>query len=185
MEWEPEYPVAIYKAHKLEAPSPPPPKTTKTTLDSPVNRIDDPESEGALADLVQPWSEQSNGHCETATVAGSGRDAIRALGLTKTGIAELSLAEAMTWMVWAGSSGGAHGRRRGAAAGRFGAWWALSALCDIPWPPDPDVLGEEASRLEWSWFDDGGPGTGWQLRLAIEDPEAGLAWAVAAIDLAD
>jgi hypothetical protein len=30
-------------------------------------------------------------------------------------------------MGWTAASGGAFGRRRGAAAGRFGAWWALAA----------------------------------------------------------
>ena len=39
-------------------------------------------------------------------------------------------AEAVAWLAWAGASGGAHGRRRGAAAGRFGALWLVAALAD-------------------------------------------------------
>jgi hypothetical protein len=42
-------------------------------------------------------------------------------------------------MAWAAASGGAHGPRPGAAAGRFAAWWAAATLTDLhaDWPPDP------------------------------------------------
>jgi hypothetical protein len=56
-------------------------------------------------------------------------------------------------------------------------------MADLPWPCDADVMGLAASRFRWFWFDDGSPGSGWALRLAIEDPESGLSWAVSAIDL--
>jgi hypothetical protein len=41
-----------------------------------------------------------------------------------------------------------------------------------------------ANELRWYLWDAGEPETGWVLRLAVEDPEAGLAWAVAAVDSA-
>jgi hypothetical protein len=40
-------------------------------------------------------------------------------------------------------------------------------------------------HLTFYWFDDGSPGTGWELRLAIEEVRSGLAWAIAAGDAAD
>lgn len=184
MEWEPVYPVASYRADKVDAPSPPPPEVDSLSLPTDVLRLDDLESEAALADLVQPWTEESNGQCETSTVEGTGAEAIRALGLTRARVGPLSAGQAIAWMAWAGASGGGHGRRRGAAAGRYGAWWAVAAIGDIPWPADPDAIGETMQRLTWQWFDDGGPGTGWELRLAIEDPRSGLAWAIAAVDSA-
>ncbi|MFQ5522803.1 MAG: DUF6183 family protein [Acidimicrobiia bacterium] len=183
--WEPRYPVATYKADKVEAPSPPPPVPKPTTLPSAAHRIADPVSEGALSDLVQPWTDESNGRCDTAAVEGDASAAVRALGLTRARMAPISLQEALAWMGWADASGGAHGRRRGAAAGRYGAWWVLASLADLDWPPRPDELGRAAQRFRWFWFDDGSPGTGWQLRLAVEDPESGLAWSVAAVDAAD
>lgn len=185
MDWEPVYQLATYKEDKVLTPSPDPPTSTEVTLPSEVTRIDDPISEGALSDLVQAWTEQSNGQCETASVEGNANDAVRALGLTRARMGEIDSDTALAWMGWAGASGGAHGRRRGAAAGRYGTWWALAALCDLDWPPDPDDFGAGAERLRWHWFDDGSPGTGWVLRLAIADPDAGLAWAIAAVDAAD
>jgi hypothetical protein len=86
-------------------------------------------------------------------------------------------------MGWAAASGGAHGRRRGAAAGRHLAWWATAVMADLVWPCLPADLGSAASRFDWFWFDDGSPGTGWALRLAIEDREGGLSWAISAVDL--
>lgn len=184
-DWEPSYPLATYKSDKVLTPSPKPAVVEEVSLPATVDRVDDPESEGALADLVQPWAEQSNGHCDTATVEGSALGAIRAIGLTRARVGSLSASEALSWMGWAGASGGAHGSRRGAAAGRYGAWWTIAILKDLDWPPNPGHIGDEARRLQWFWFDDGAPGTGWELRLAVEDPESGLAWAVAALDAAD
>jgi hypothetical protein len=135
-----------------------------------------------LFDLVQPWVTESNGRHEVATVEGDAELAVRALGLSRARLGEMSPADALGWMGWAGASGGAHGRRRGAAAGRYGAWWAVATLCDLDWPPDPDEMGNAARRLRYFWFDDGSPGTGWELRIAVSDPATGLAWALAAVD---
>ena len=184
-DWEPIYQVATYKPDKMEAPSPRPTAGAIEALTADVHLIDDPDSEGALSDLVSAWTTESNGRSQIATVQGGAAAAIAALGLNRAAITELEKANAVGWMAWAGASGGAHGRRRGAAAGRFGAWWALATLCDLDWPPDPDEVAEAVGRLAFYWFDDGSPGTGWNLRLAIEDPESGLAWAISAVDSAD
>ena len=185
MSWEGRYPVATYKSDKVETPSPKIPHLEEATLPEAADRVEDFQSEGALSDLVQPWTEQSNGRCETVSVSGSARHAVRALGLTRARLGSLEPSHAITWMAWAAASGGAHGRRRGAAAGRYGAWWAVATLRDLDWPPSPDEIGEAARALSWFWFDDGAPSTGWALRIAVEDPETGLAWAVAAVDEAD
>lgn len=185
LDWEPAYQLATYKPDKVETPAPRIPPLRGADLPAGFTRIEDTQSEEALYDLVAPWVTESNGRCDTATVEGSALDAVRALGLTRARVAEIDLGEAMRWMAWAGASGGAHGRRRGAAAGRYGTWWALTAICDLDWPPDPEAVAAGASRLRYRWFDDGAPGTGWHLRLALEDPQSGLAWAVSAVDSAE
>ncbi|HEX6221350.1 MAG TPA: DUF6183 family protein, partial [Acidimicrobiia bacterium] len=185
MPWEPTYPLATYKSDKVETPSPPPVEVSEAELPARVHSIDDSQSEGALFDLVQPWINESSGRYEVATVEGDERAAIRALGLTRARLGRMSPDRALSWMAWTGASGGAHGRRRGAAAGRYGAWWAIATLCDLDWPADPDELGGAVDRLTYHWFDDGSPGTGWALRVAIADPSTGLAWAIAALDSAD
>ena len=185
LDWEPDYPTATYKSDRLEAPSPKPPRGSAVALPEPAERLADPESEAALSDLVRPWVEESNGRCQTATVEGRSEQAGSALGPSRASITELAGKAALGWMAWAGASGGAHGRRRGAAAGRYGAWWVVATLSDLDWPPPPDQVKRALDRLRWFWFHDGSPGTGWELRLAIEDPASGLAWAISAIDSAD
>jgi hypothetical protein len=60
----------------------------------------------------------------------------------------------------------------------------LAALLDLDWPPPPEALAAELERLEWFLWSDRTPGTGWVLRLAVEDPDEGLAWALGAVDAA-
>ncbi len=183
--WEPEYSTPTYHSDRIEDPSPDPPDPQPVDLPDEVATVADLESEEALAQLVQPWTDESNGRCQTVTVEGDGFGAVRGLGLSTARMAAIDAKQAFSWMAWAGASGGAHGRRRGAAAGRYGAWWTVAALCDLDWPPDPDAIGRAANDLRWFWFDDGAPGTGWLLRIAVADPEGGLAWAVSALDWAD
>ncbi len=92
----------------------------------------------------------------------------------------------MAWLAWVGASGGAHGRRRGMAAGRFGAWWAVAALggVDDAWPVPADEMGTIVAELRWFAWDAWEPDTGWRFHLAVDDPAEGLAWAVAATDAA-
>jgi len=181
--WEPGYPLATYKRDKVEAPSPSLPDLEDAELPTDFETVDDPQSEAALADLVQPWTDESNGRCQTSVVAGDHLAAIRALGATLCRHSVIDASLGLAWMGWAAASGGAHGRRRGAAAGRHLAWWAVAVMADLPWPCAPGDLGSAATRFAWFWFDDGSPGTGWALRLAIEDPDSGLAWAISAVDL--
>ena len=99
-------------------------------------------------------------------------------------MAPLTPAEAMALMAWTAASGGAHGRRRGMAAGRFAAWWAAAAVTGLldDFPPDPHELGDAVAELRWWVWDEVGPRTGWSCRIAVEDPADGLAWALDATD---
>jgi hypothetical protein len=182
MPWEPVYQVATYKKDRVEAPSPPLPRTVVTDLTDGAAIIDDPQSTAALADLVEPWTDQSNGRCQTVAVEGSHVAAVAALGLPAARMGEIDTGGALAWIAWAAASGGAHGRRRGAAAGRYLAWWVVASLADLDWPVEPTTLGTAAGSMTWHWFDDGSPDTGWVLRLAIADLELGLAWAISATD---
>lgn len=187
--WEPAYSVATYSDDGIDAPSPPlPPADRFVVVEGAVRRTvteaDGDEVTPAVRQLLEPWTVSSNGRAEVVCVEGSAADALATLGIVQPRIASISAADAMAWLAWAGSSGGAHGRRRGGAIGRFGAWWVLASLGDLcdDWPVDPDDLGALAGELGWSWWDAGEPRLGWELQLAIEDPVDGLSWAISARD---
>ncbi len=184
--WEPDYPLATYRAHKLEvADVAPPTLHSVPTDDRAVEPLDDPEAARALAELAAAWKQESNGTVDTSCVAGDAPAAIAALGpVDDLRMGVISPAEALVVMAWAAASGGAHGRRRGMAYGRFSAWWAVAALVGglDDWPFDPEEMGEAAADLRWFRWDGGEPATGWSLRLAVEDRHRGRAWAVGATD---
>jgi hypothetical protein len=138
----------------------------------------------ALLDTTRTWSQESNGASDAAVVEGDAAHAVAALGGQSARFAALDSADALAYLAWAASSGGAHGRRPGGAAGRFGAWWVAAALTGLldDWPPDPDVLGDAMETLRWFAWDAGEPATGWRLQLAAEHAPSGRAWAVAAAD---
>lgn len=184
--WEPDYALATYEADRAQFPPPPRPTPRPVLLRHPAVALDDPVVRTALADLTRTWAVESNGRVETVAVEGHATGAIAALGVRSGRLVEITAAEAMAHMAWAAASGGAHGRRRGAATGRFRAWWALACLTglDEDWPVDPDALGQAAAELTWVWWDAAEPDTGWSLRLAVEDPADGLAWALNAADAA-
>jgi hypothetical protein len=183
--WEPAYPVAVYRAHEAQFPEGTPSRLAPVGLPAPPPAEDDPDACAALAELAGAWTTESNGRARAVAVAGDATGAVAAqTGAREARLGAVGLAPAMAAMAWAGASGGAHGRRRGMATGRFGAWWALVAVTTglDRWPPDPDELGEAATALRWYHWDTGAPGTGWSLRLAVEDPARDRAWAVDATD---
>ncbi len=183
--WEPNYAVAEYRSHDADFPSPPPPTGPATT----VEVQNDGESLGAtgvtrtLRDLVHPWT--ADGEATAVSVRGGVRSAVGALDGPEVRLTPMDAPDAFAWLGWAGASGGAHGRRRGAAAGRLDTWMILAELTGITqdWPPDASALGEAAARLRWYLWDAVGIGpTGWVLRVAVEDPERGVAHALNAHD---
>lgn len=184
--WEPRYPVAEYKADAADFGGPPPVEGWEGLEGEPAAVVADAEAGRALVDLATAWVTESNGRAEAVAVDGDAPGAVAALGARRGRLATVDLGHALTAMAWTGASGGAHGRRRGMATGRFAAWWALAALTGLldEWPVVPDELGAAAGSLRWYRWDAGDPETGWSLRLAVEDTERGRAWAVSAVDAA-
>lgn len=186
--WEPAYPVAEYTPHEAHFPAPqisrlPPPRALP---DRPAVTLSDAPTRRALTELALAWTTESNGRAEAVGVEGNAATAVAALGLRRARVGEISAAEGLAIAAWAGASGGAHGRRRGMAPGRFAAWWAVAAVAGLTdaWPVPPDELGQSAEQLLWYAWDAAEPETGWSLHLAIEDPAVGVAWAVTAVDTA-
>ncbi|MPZ89064.1 MAG: hypothetical protein GEU81_13545 [Nitriliruptorales bacterium] len=187
MDWEPVYALPRYRDRSAAFPQP---DVALRTLPPPGplpdgGAVDDDEAVRALRDTVETWVSQSAGSVAAVAVEGDAAVAVGALAQAHGGQAALlgiQPAEALALLQWAGASGGAYGRRPGGARGRFMAWWAAIALAGLSWPPDPDDLGQALAELRWYRWAPGAAEKGWILRLAIEDPIDGLAWAVDATD---
>lgn len=184
--WEPGYALATYSDDGIDAPSPArPPAASFTRTDVALAaRVDDTSVTLAVRQLFDTWTAASNGRVEVVCVEGTAAQAIAALGVPSPALAAISPGDALAWLAWAGASGGAHGRRRGAATGRFGAWWLLASLGDLldEWPVQPGELHALADDLRWYWWDAGEPALGWEVQLAVDDPAEGYAWAISAHD---
>ena len=187
--WEPDYPLATYRPHKLEVADVPEPAglghaVPAPPAGAPATAGDHLEATRALEELAMTWRQESNGKVGAVAVVGDAAAAVAALGPTQLRIVEVPPANALAVMAWTAASGGAHGRRRGMAYGRFSAWWAVAALAGglDRWPFDSDQLGAAAAALRWFRWEPGSPEGGWSLRLAAEDPATGTAWAVEARD---
>lgn len=184
--WEPSYPLATYEAEKANFSDVAAPALGAVEATAPAPRVDDPEACRALVELVTTWTTESEGQAEAVAVTGDARGALGALGRDRARLESVSAHHAVAAMAWAAASGGAHGRRRGMAPGRFAAWWTVGALAGLldAWPLAPAAVGDAAASLRWYRWDAGAPDTGWSLRLAVEDPDEGLAWALSATDTA-
>lgn len=189
--WEPAYPVAEYRADGASFPTPLPAPTAfeDVALVAGARTADDHETVRALAELCRTWTTESNGRAHAAAVHGDAAAALSAVVAEAdvARMAEITPAQGMARMAWAAASGGAHGRRRGMAAGRFAAWWTAAALGGLldDFPPEATELGDAIGELRWWAWDVGGPDSGWSCRLAVEDPADGLAWALDATDTTD
>jgi hypothetical protein len=185
--WEPAYELARYTEVGADFPAPTLPGADPADW-SPVEpgrgELLDDDVDIAVRQLVEPWLTASNGQLDVVCVDGDAGAALGALGVRRARTVVLDPATALAWLAWAGASGGAHGRRRGAASGRFGAWWTLAALGDLvdDWPLEPTELGELAQELRWYRWDAFEPALGWSLQLAVEDPAHRVAWAITARD---
>lgn len=187
LEWEPAYAVATYRDDGADFPHPaiaapdwqrvvgaPGTAVTGTGVDDAVA--------AAVHDLVSGWTTRSNGTWAVSQ-ADQVDGAIAALADGDAQRAAADPGDAMALAAWAGASGGAHGRRRGAAGGRQRAWALVAATAGLDLPWDPDAVGRAAaSTTWWTWRDASAP-TGWTLRLAWSTPRG--AWAVGACDRAD
>jgi Family of unknown function (DUF6183) len=184
--WEPQYALPQYSDHDCAAPAP--------ILDlAPFNSVrcarasvdPDPDIEAAVRGIVEAWTTQSNGRLSFAAVSGGVDSALGALGLSEARISPLEPAQVMSLVAWAGASGGAHGRRRGGAQGRFSAWWFATAMADAldEWPLPQGTLRAEMEELQWFAWTTNEPAQGWQLQLAVEDPFNDMSWAFSARDM--
>ena len=185
--WEPSYPVSTYTDAGAEHPEPSSSgRLEPVTLDRHPVVVEDAATESAVRQLVDAWTASSTGRAEVVCVEGSHLDALAALGLRSARVAEIPAGEALARLAWAGASGGAHGRRRGMAIGRFSAWWVLGAIGDLhdPWPPTDDDVEELLGELRWYRWDAHEPEGGWRLQLAVENEPERVAWAINASDAA-
>jgi hypothetical protein len=183
-EWEPVYCLASFRADHVEVAEVWEPRERMTLVDPRSGEeLDEPELVGALLDLVTPWTTESNGAARAVVVDGGAREAVSLLAYEPFLIGPLGSAEALQRMAWAAASGGAHGRRRGAAFGRLAAWNVASLLVEQRWPPAPERLGQAVGELTWSRWEEDPAQEGWSLRLAVADERAGWAAAVAATDV--
>jgi hypothetical protein len=183
--WEPVYEPPVYDDNGVSAPTPQlniAPATEVTCI--PASTDEDPDIEAALRSVVEAWTTQSNGRVSFAAVSGGIDSALGALGLVRARVSPLEPSQVMALVAWAGASGGAHGRRRGGAQGRFGAWWFATAMADAldEWPLPPGTLRAEMEELQWFTWTTNEPTLGWQLQLAIWDPFNDMSWAFTARD---
>ena len=182
--WEPTYTLATYRADHVEVAEPWTPKTAAVEIDpEPSTVIADSELEDTLIEVVQPWVSESSGAARAVIVEGDARGAVSNLTFERLTIGPLSPEEAIQRVAWAAASGGAHGRRRGAAFGRFMAFYLVSVLGDLGWPAPPDAIGATAARFRWFYWDEGAIEEGWVFRIALEHPDDGWAAAIGATDL--
>jgi hypothetical protein len=187
--WEPEYQYATYHPDRVETPPPLLPPMAEVEPRSDPDRSDRrdlaagrPFVATALASLAATWVDESNGRCLVVAAEGGVDGAMAVFGLRRAMAAEISPATGFAWMAWAAASGGAYGRRKGAAAGRFAAWWAAAAVSDLEFPCAADELGNSIAGLRWFAWSDLAADTGWSFRLAIHDPDEKVTWAISAGD---
>jgi hypothetical protein len=182
--WEPTYALATFKPAYVEVAEPWSPRAPleEATLGK-AETIDDPILRDTLLDLVMPWTNESNGAAQASVVEGDAIAAASALTFDRLRVGRLEPDEAVQQMAWAAANGGAYGRRRGAAFGRFLAFYASAVLTGLDWPAHGDDLGGAVSELHWYRWDEGSEEEGWSLRLAVEDEADGWAAAISATDV--
>jgi hypothetical protein len=184
--WEPDYPVATYQPEGGDFPRAEVTVGARGSDGAPPGRpgpaLPEDDTVRALLDLVGAWTAESGGRATAVVVEGAAEVAAAAVGAGDIG--PVQPADALALMAWCGASGGAHGRRRGMAPGRFGAWWAVAAAAGLldEWPADPDRMGEAVTRLGFWGFEPLGRPTGWRLGLVIANPDLNRSWAISARD---
>jgi hypothetical protein len=183
--WEPEYFVPVYERDRVEEPGPEPIRGRALELpENAAELVTDIAVEEAVRDLVRPWTVHSDASVRVACVHGEVAHAIAALGVSDVRGAWVDAGEALATLGWAGSSGGRHHRRRGAASGRDLAWVTAGALAGFE-PGErlqARAIGEAVSELRWYTWSASDVSSGWILRMAVEDPTDGIAWAIDAVD---
>ncbi len=182
--WEPEYPLAAYNDDGVIDEMP----NLDVEWEPCGTQSAEPMNDDAVVEfarMMSPWTSQSEGTARAVVVEGETHEALGALGMRDVRLSPLEPAEALRWLAWAASSGGAHGKRRGAATGRSEALWLLSVFTGLSdeWPDSFAELGDVIDSLEWFAFTTPDhPGLGWWLQMVVVDPEEGLALGLVARD---
>jgi hypothetical protein len=192
-DWEPSYPVAIYSDDGVQADAPYDSWTHEwveiSADENKATQVDDEDTESALRSLVEPWTAASSGRARCIVAEGNLGPLVNTLGRQSVRVTDLTSRQALQWLAWCGASAGSHGRRRGAAAGRFNTWWLLAALVGLSSEWDelrsskelPDELGRDVERLRWYRLDLGERHS-FELSLAAIDEDEGLVFGLFAHD---
>lgn len=194
LDWEPRYPLADYGIDDYAFPTPAaesvgePISLQLSPGSTPSHSGSTNESHRHIADalrsLTEVWTSQSNGRCEVFVAQSDIDDALASLGPRQVTLTKITPKHALATMAWAAASGGAYGRRPGAAAGRIGALWVAAQIAELEWPPNFGRLGELALDTDWYLWDTGAPDTGWRLQVAFQNQTSGIAGALEASDAA-
>ena len=183
---ETKYALAEYHDNEAKFPTPAIPEMGSAIAipESSATIIQDPEVSAAFHQLADAWTTQSNGELQISCVEGSVLDALGALNVQEARLSLLASGEALAWLAWAGASGGAHGRRRGNALGRDAAWWTIAALAEktFHWPIGNEELEDAANSLQWFWWDNNEPTTGWNVKLCVHHAQRNQSWAISLND---
>jgi len=162
--WEPPWPVPVYRDDDVDDPAPEMSAALRALhLPAAASRVPCPEVEGALRAVASHWVDHSNGAVACVSAQGDVAAVLAVLGLPTARADEVPAGDVLARLAWAGASGGARGRRRGAATGRDLAHGVVAAL------GGPARL----AGLRWFAWDAGHPPTGWHCNIAIEDPASG------------
>lgn len=178
----------IYRSDGVHVPDPVPPDNVKTATPGaacPVHEA--PESVERFGNIWRDhfdvWTTQSGGTVWFAAGVTDDPLSVAAKLATELRYASIEAGDALVRMAWAGSTGAAHGRRPGFAAGRFQAWWTAASLSGAAWPPspDPDRFVTILEELDWYWWEPVPAIAGWSFGLVVALPD-GVATAVLATD---
>lgn len=189
--WEPRYTIAEYSDDGVVATCPADQWTHEwteiTADDESLTEIDDDETQSALRSLVEPWTAASRGRARSHIVEGGLESLAGVLNRSSLRVTPLSTHQTLDWLVWCGASSGAHGRRRGSAAGRFNAWWLVAALGGIDWDESAtrgtlsEDVGDVLTRLDWFRIDSTERHS-YELRLAAVEADEGITFGLLADD---
>ncbi|WP_250031035.1 hypothetical protein [Paractinoplanes maris] len=127
---------------------------------------------GSLSSAAEVYAFRGTARAAAATLAAS-RDGCLA--------AAVPLAVAYPHLVHLAAGIGAYECPSGQATGRIAVWRALTAMAGLPANSEPRLITAFVERLRCvGWRHPAEPL--WHLRLAVEDPEQGVSWALTADD---